>query len=119
MLGHKQPNTTTSLAHLADRVVVREALGTTTWRIINAVEAPLPPSAERPFTPLSDAECRRVAPIVRAERARGGPQVDLRRIVDGARWVELRQARWRDLLPTFGSPTTCWRWHKRWREEGT
>ncbi|MEZ4449561.1 MAG: transposase [Nannocystaceae bacterium] len=60
----------------------------------------------------------RVAPLIAADRPRRGPPIDLRRLLDGIRWVLHHSARRHDLPATFGTPT-AWRWHKRWVEEGT
>jgi integrase len=118
LLGHRQPSTTKRYAHLADHVV-RDALETATQRMLDAGRPSAPQASERPFIPLSDTQWSRVAPLVGASRPRGGPPVDLRKVVDGIRWVLERKTRWHDLPATFGSPTTCWRWHKRWTEDGT
>jgi hypothetical protein len=121
MLGHKQPRTTKRYAHLSDRVV-RDALETTAQRI-SAACGPAPHTASSPskdagFTPISDHEWRTIAATIEAHKPRGGKPVDLRRIVDGIRWVLQKDARWADVPPRFGKPTTCWRWYKRWIEAG-
>jgi hypothetical protein len=117
MLGHRQASTTKRYAHLADNVV-RQALEQTSSRIVAAnTTAPAAPIA--PFTPLSDAQWAKVAPIVDADRPRGGKPVDLRRVVDGIRWALHNKARWRDLPAPYGKSTTCWRWYTRWCEDGT
>ena len=76
-------------------------------------------SGERAFKPLRDDQWARVAGLVGAGKTRGGAPVDLRRIVDGIRWVLERGAKWREVPAGYGAPTTCWRWHKRWVEDGT
>lgn len=117
MLGHKQPNTTKRYAHLADRVV-REALETTGLRISQAHREPEPVTYEESFVPVSDAEWARIAPRIQAGKQRGGKPVDLRGIVNGIRWVQQRKAKWADVPACYGSPTTCWRWFKRWSDAG-
>ena len=122
MLGHKQPNTTKRYAHLANNVV-RDALVTATARIVSATQPRTVESRRaRPrkpdFKPLRDAQWAQIAPLVDATRPRGGSPVDLRGVVDGIRWKIQRGARWRDLPEEYGTPTTCWRWHKRWSESG-
>lgn len=117
LLGHRQPTTTKRYAHLADHVV-RDALETATQRMLDAGKASTQ-AGERPFVPLTDTQWSVISPLVGADRPRGGPPVDLRKEVDGVRWVLERRTRWAALPATFGSPTTCWRWHKRWTEDGT
>jgi integrase len=117
MLGHKQPMTTKRYAHLSDQSV-RSALETTAKRITDAWRDAPAPASEAPFVPLTDRQWSRIAPLVVAEKARGGPPVDLRGIVDGIRWVQQRKARWREVPARFGTPTTCWRWFSKWSESG-
>ena len=117
MLGHKNPTTTQRYAHLADGVV-RDALELATRRIMDATEEGPVVAKEVRFSPLTDAQWRRVAPLVDGSRPRTGRHVDLRDIVDGVRWVQERGARWREVPERFGAPTTCWRWYKRWVESG-
>lgn len=117
MLGHRQPNTTKRYAHLANSVV-REALENTVGRIVAAnTTYTLPVSA--PFAPLRDDQWARIAPLVDADRPRGGKPVELRRVVDGIRWALHTKARWRDLPAIYGKSTTSWRWYNKWREDGT
>ncbi len=115
LLGHRQPSTTKRYAHLSNSVV-REALETTTRRIVSASSAT--PTQTRSFVPLTDCQWRAIAPIVEATRKPGGRSVDLRATVDGIRWVLERKAKWRELPAEYGTPTTTWRWYKRWRERG-
>ena len=120
MLGHRNPSTTQRYAHLANNVV-REALACATRRITGAAAVEREQATEQGpvFRRLSDAEWARVAPLVGAERARPGLPVNLRDVVDAIRWIEYQEdARWSDLPPDFGKPTTCWRWAKRWQERG-
>ena len=77
------------------------------------------PAPEPPFVPLTDAQWARVIPLVAADRPRRGPPIDLRRLLDGVRWVLHHRARWHDLPAAYGTPTTAWRWHKRWTEDDT
>ncbi|MEZ4452187.1 MAG: tyrosine-type recombinase/integrase [Nannocystaceae bacterium] len=118
LLGHRQPNTTKRYAHLADHVV-RDALKAATRRMLHGAASGAGASGERAFVPLSDGQWSRVSGIVGADRPRGGPPVDLRKVIDGIRWVLQRKVRWHDLPASFGTATTCWRWHKRWSEDGT
>ncbi|MCA9718101.1 MAG: transposase, partial [Myxococcales bacterium] len=115
MLGHRQPSTTKRYAHLSNNVV-REALETTTRRIVNA--STLRPAAPQPFVPITDRQWRAIEPIVEATRRPGGRPVDLRALVNGIRWVLERKAKWRELPGEYGTPTTTWRWYKRWLDSG-
>jgi len=116
MLGHRNPSTTQRYAHLADSVV-REALVTATRRIIGS--KPEEKKDPKPFKRLTDTEWARVGPLVGADRARPGPPVDLRGVVDAIRWLEHHEdVRWSDLPAEFGRSTTCWRWRKRWKMSG-
>ena len=117
MLGHRQPNTTKRYAHLANSVV-RDAVEFTATRIVAAGHTVNSPSST-PFAPLRDDQWARIAPLVDAHRPRGGKPVELRRIVDGIRWVLHSKARWRDMPAIYGKSTTCWRWYNRWCEDGT
>ncbi|HRI08488.1 MAG TPA: transposase, partial [Nannocystaceae bacterium] len=76
-------------------------------------------SPDPPFVPLTDAQWARVIPLVAADRPRRGPPIDLRRLLDGVRWILHHRARWHDLPAAYGTPTTAWRWHKRWTEDDT
>jgi integrase/transposase len=117
MLGHRQPSTTKRYAHLANRVV-REALEHTASIIVAATTTAraLPPA---PFEPLRDVQWAAIVTLVDADRPRGGKPVDLRRVVDGIRWVLHTQAHWSDIPVTYAASTTCWRWYKRWCADGT
>lgn len=117
LLGHKHARTTQRYAHLANHVV-REALEVATTRIVDAVKsvAALPPA---PFEPMSDQQWKAIAALVESTRGASGPRIDLRRTVDGIRWVLHTDAKWSDLPAEYGAPTTCWRWHERWCSDGT
>lgn len=119
MLGHKELRTTKRYAHLANHVV-RQALEVTTERIVEA-ERPVPALVPRaPFEPMRDAQWRRIAAIVEGTRDPcGGRRTDLRRTVDGIRWVLYHEAKWREVPRQFGTSTTCWRWYERWCSDGT
>ena len=118
MLGHKQAKTTMRYAHLANSVV-RDALETTTSRILSATDGSQRGGEEgAPFVPMSDAQWAQVAKIIEADRPRGGSPVDLRNIVDGIRWKLERGARWSDIPSHLGARTTATRWYKRWVASG-
>ncbi|MBK7830511.1 MAG: tyrosine-type recombinase/integrase [Nannocystis sp.] len=117
MLGHRQPTTTKRYAHLADSVV-RQALEHTASRIIEASNTTRAMLAA-PYEPLRDTQWAAIVTLVDAERPRGGKPVDLRNVVDGIRWVLHTHGRWRDIPEAYAASTTCWRWYKRWRDDGT
>ena len=120
LLGHKQARTTQRYAHLANNVV-REALEQATERIVEAVTpvAALAP-APAPFVPMNDRQWKVIAALVESTRGPcGGPRTDLRRTVDGIRWVLHHGAKWRELAAEYGRPTTAWRWYERWCGDGT
>lgn len=118
MLGHKQPSTTQRYAHLSDRVV-REALEHTTRRIAEATFTIPAALAEAPFEPLTDAQWARIATLTQPPRNHGGRPIDMRKVVDGIRWVLQRKAAWRDIPPAYANYTSCWRWYSRWQADGT
>ena len=116
LLGHKQARSTQRYAHLAN-YVVREGLERATTRIVQATEVPAPVAS---FTRMTDGDWKRIAVTVERTRgACGGTRSDLRRIVDGVRWVLHHGARWRELPTEFGKSTTAWRWYDRWCGNGT
>ena len=118
LLGHKQARTTERYAHLANDVV-RQALEQATDRIVEASTpiAALPPA---PFVPMSAAQWKAIAAIVESTRGTcGGTRTDLRRAVDGIRWVLHTGAKWREIPAEYGRATTAWRWYERWCGDGT
>jgi integrase/transposase len=117
MLGHRQPQTTQRYAHLANSVV-RQAVEITGLRISGAINT-IPAIAEAPFEPLRDAQWAAIEPLVERTRGAGGVASDLRKIVDGIRWVLQRGAKWREVPAQYGRATTCWRWYKCWSTDGT
>ena len=117
MLGHRQPQTTKRYAHLANSVV-RQAVEITNLRISDAINT-IPAIAEAPFVPLRDAQWTAIEPLVERTRGAGGVPSDLRKIVDGIRWVLQRGAKWREVPAQYGKATTCWRWYKCWSTDGT
>jgi integrase/transposase len=117
MLGHRQAATPMRYAHIAD-CALRGALEQTTGRIV-AANTSIPTVPVAPFEPMRDPQWARVAPLVDADRPRGGKPVDLRRVVDGIRWALHSKSRWRDLPAAYGKSTTRRRWYTRWSEDGT
>ena len=117
MLGHRQPTTTKRYAHLADSVV-RQALEHTANRIIEASNTTRAMLAA-PYEPLRDGQWAAIVTLVDADRPRGGKPVDLRNVVDGICWVLHTQGHWTAIPASYAASTTCWRWYKRWRDDGT
>ncbi|MDC0670534.1 tyrosine-type recombinase/integrase [Nannocystis radixulma] len=117
MLGHKEPRTTKRYAHLANHVV-RQALELTTDRIVEAV-TPVASLMPAPFTPMNIKQWKAIAAMCESTRGRSGARIDLRRVVDGIRWVLHTGGKWREVPAEYGAPTTCWRWYERWSSDGT
>jgi transposase len=117
ILGHRQPTTTQRYAHLSDRVV-RDAIEQTSNRITDAAQPAQPTTpAPPPFKPLTNAQWAKVAPIVLPGRNQRS-QPHLRQTLDGIRWVLHHNAAWQKVPKEYGTGTTCWRWHKRWQDDG-
>jgi len=118
ILGHRQPTTTQRYTHLSDRVV-RDAIEQTSNRITDAAQPAQPPTpAPPPFKPLTNAQWAKIAPLVLPGRNQRS-QPHLRQTLDGIRWVLHHNAAWQKVPKEYGTGTTCWRWYKRWQDEGT
>jgi integrase len=118
ILGHRQPTTTQRYAHLSDRVV-RDAIEQTSNRITDAAQHAQPATPAPPaFKQLTNAQWAKVAPIVLPGRNQRS-QPHLRQTLDGIRWVLHHNAAWQKVPKEYGTGTTCWRWHKRWQDDGT
>lgn len=117
ILGHRQPTTTQRYAHLSDRVV-RDAIEQTSNRIANAAPSPSAQPTTPAFKPLTSAQWAKVAPLVLPGRNQRS-QAILRKSLDGIRWVLHHNTPWQKVPKEYGTGTTCWRWYKRWQEEGT
>jgi integrase/transposase len=118
LLGHKQERTTKRYTHLADNFL-RQALETATDRIVESATpiAALPPA---PFVPMTNRQWKAIAAMVESTRGTcGGARTDLRRTVDGIRWVLHTGAKWREIPAEYGAATTSWRWYERWCSDGT
>jgi integrase len=117
ILGHRQPTTTQRYAHLSDRVV-RDAIEQTSNRITDAAQPTQPTTpALPPFKSLTNAQWAKVAPIILPGRNQRS-QPHLRQTLDGIRWVLHHNAAWQKVPKEYGTGTTCWRWYKRWQDDG-
>jgi putative transposase of IS4/5 family DUF4096 len=59
-----------------------------------------------------------IAPLLPKPKGRGRPRAEDRRTLNGILWVLRPGARWKDLPPKYGSPSTCHRRLKEWQEQG-
>ena len=69
----------------------------------------------KPF--LSDAQWKKIEPLLPQSSGRGRPWANNRRVLEGILWVLKTGARWRDLPPEYPSPSTCWRRLQLWEEQ--
>jgi transposase len=70
---------------------------------------------------LTDAQWERIRPHRPREKrtSNGGrPRADPRRCIEGIIWVLWTGAPWSELPSRYGSPTTCWRRLRQWKESG-
>jgi transposase len=70
---------------------------------------------------LTDAQWAKIQPLLPSEEAspKGGrKRIARRRCFEGILWVLRSGARWKDLPPSYPSPSTCWRRLNEWQEEG-
>jgi transposase len=67
---------------------------------------------------LSDAQWRKIEPLLPVEKSRGRPWADNRQVLEGILWVLKTGARWRALSEQYPSPATCWRRLARWEKQG-
>ena len=102
---------------LSDRVV-RDAIEQTSNRIANAAPSPSAQPTTPAFKPQTSAQWAKVAPLVLPGRNQRS-QAILRKSLDGIRWVLHHNTPWQKVPKEYGTGTTCWRWYKRWQEEGT
>jgi transposase len=66
---------------------------------------------------LSDAEWAIIAPLL-ANKSRGVPRVDDRRVLNGIFWILRTGSPWRDLPERYGPYTTVYNRFNRWAEKG-
>jgi transposase len=68
---------------------------------------------------LTDAQWRRLAPLLPPQRPRTGrPANDHRTVLNGILWILRTGAPWRDLPERYGSSNTGWSRFRRWRDAG-
>ena len=68
---------------------------------------------------LSDADWRRLAPLLPGiEGRRGRSGDDNRRFLDAVKWMAENDVPWRELPPRFGRWNTVWRRQRRWEQAG-
>ena len=67
---------------------------------------------------LTDAQWQMIAPHLPPPKSTGRPRADDRKTLEGILWVLRTGARWQDVPPEYGSPTTCWRRLRQWEESG-
>jgi transposase len=68
---------------------------------------------------LTDAQWRRIRPLLPKPAKTGRPRADDRQTLNGILWVLRSGARWQDVPRPYGSPTTCWRRLVTWQLTGT
>ena len=80
-----------------------------------AAPVALPIPAARPSWPdLTDAQWRRVQPLLPPHAPTGRPARDARTVVAGVLWVLRTGATWRDLPEAFGPWRTIYGHYRRW-----
>jgi hypothetical protein len=68
---------------------------------------------------LTDAEWRRVAPVLPPQKpTRGRPRHDHRTVLTGILWVVRSGAAWRAMPTTYGKWETAYRRYRLWRATG-
>jgi transposase len=68
---------------------------------------------------LTEAEWRRLAPLLPPPARRGRPCRDRRQVLNGILWILATGAQWRDLPARYGPWPTCYRWFAQWARDGT
>ena len=69
-------------------------------------------------TELTDAQWRRIRPLLPKPAKTGRQRADDRATLNGILWVLRTGARWQDVPRPYGSPTTCWRRLVTWQLTG-
>ena len=81
--------------------------------------APPPPVLAGADAGLTDAEWRRVAPVLPPQRpTRGRPRHDHRTVLGGILWVVRSGASWRAMPAEFGKWETAYKRYRRWCTTG-
>lgn len=68
---------------------------------------------------LTEAEWRRVAPLLPPLRRMGRPPQDRRPILNGILWILATGASWRDLPARYPPWATCYWYFAKWERDGT
>lgn len=68
---------------------------------------------------LTEAEWRRLQPLLPPPAQRGRPSRDRRQVLNGILWILATGAQWRDLPARYGPWPTCYRWFAQWARDGT
>ncbi len=68
---------------------------------------------------LTNAEWRRLEPLLPPGGQRGGRWADHRRVVNGVLYRTRTGVQWRDLPERFGPWLTVYKRHRRWSADGT
>jgi transposase len=68
---------------------------------------------------LTEAEWRRVAPLLPPPARRGRRPRDRRPVLNGILWILATGAQWRDLPPRYPPWQSCYAYFKRWERDGT
>jgi transposase len=68
---------------------------------------------------LTEAEWRRLAPLLPPRATRGRHGRDRRQVLNGILWILATGAQWRDLPERYGPWQTCYRWFAQWARDGT
>jgi hypothetical protein len=97
--------------HAARRAVRREMQA--------AARAAPPPAAAPAAARLTDAEWRRVEPLLPSQQpARGRPRHDHRTVLAGILWVVRSNASWRAMPVEYGTWETAYQRYRLWRATG-
>src|SRR5918996_3915798 len=67
---------------------------------------------------LGDEQWELITPLLPKPKRRGRPRAEDRRILSGILWVLRSGACWKDLLPKYGSRSTCHRRLQEWQDQG-
>ncbi|MEO3870338.1 transposase [Nonomuraea sp. B12E4] len=68
---------------------------------------------------LTNAEWKRLAPLLPPARVRGRRREDHRMVINGALYQARTGSRWRHLPHRFGCWVAIYRHHRRWAADGT